>query len=78
MSECVKYWQDWQEKNNSIDLELIQNEYIRNCNRYIIDKLTAEGYKDLNGININISREELAKRLISSRVEPEKVRQLIK
>lgn len=78
LMECIKYWTDWQEINKNIDIEVIKNEYIRNCNRYFIDKLIDEGYRNLSGININISREEMKKRLISSRVEPERVKQLIR
>lgn len=76
--ECIKYWKDWQEVNRDIDIEIIKREYIRNCNRYIIDILIQEGYKNLSGININVSREEMKKRLISSNVELEKVKKLIK
>lgn len=78
LMECIKYWKDWQEVNRDIDIEIIKREYIRNCNRYIIDILIQEGYKNLSGININVSREEMKKRLISSNVELEKVKKLIK
>ncbi len=76
--ECVKYWKDWQEINKDIDLSLIKNEYIRNCNRYIIDQLAKEGYDNLSGININISREELVKRLLASSVDENIVKKMIK
>ena len=59
-------------------MESFYNEYIRNCNRCIINKLTQEGYQNISGININISREELKKRLISSNIDSEKVKKLIK
>lgn len=78
LMECIKYWKDWQEVNEDIDIEVIKTEYTRNCNRYIIDKLTQEGYNNLSGININISKEEFKKRLITSNVELEKVKKLIK
>ena len=78
LMECIKYWKDWQEVNKDVDIGVIKNEYIRNCNRFIIDKLIEEGYSNLSGININISRDEMKKRLISSNVEVEKVKKLIK
>ena len=76
--ECIKYWKDWQEVHKEIDVDIIKNEYIRNCNRYIIDKLINEGYSNISGININISREELKKRLYSSGVEDEKIKELVR
>ena len=78
LCECIKYWKDWQEINKEIDINSIENEYIRNCNRYNIDKLTAEGYKNLSKIDINVSREEFEKRLLSSGVEKKKVKKLIR
>lgn len=76
--ECIKYWKDWQEVNNEIDITVITNEYIRNCNRYIIDKLVSEGFENISGININISREEFKKRLLSSGIEKDKIKKLIR
>lgn len=67
--ECMKYCMDWQKTNNDFDIDLIKKEYVRNCNRYIIYILTQEGYKNLSGVNINVSKEEMKKRLISSGVE---------
>lgn len=78
LCECIKYWKEWQEVNKEIDINVIKNEYIRNCNRYIIDKLINEGYENISGININISREEFKKRILSSGVEPEKIKKLIR
>ncbi|MDD2495417.1 MAG: hypothetical protein PHD15_07300 [Clostridia bacterium] len=78
LDECMLYWNDWQEKKEPSDMNIIKQEYVRNCNRFIIDKLIDEGYKNLNGININISREEMAKRLISSGVEKDNVKKLIR
>lgn len=74
--ECVKYWKDWQEIDKEINLEIINKEYVRNCNRYILDKLISQGYENINGININISRDELKKRLVCSGLENEKVDEL--
>ena len=54
------------------------NEYTRNCNRLIINKLIEYGYNNLSGININVSREELKKRLLSASVEAEKVKKIIR
>lgn len=76
--QCIRYWKDWQEINKNIDIETIKKEYIRNCNRYIIDKLTEAGYKNLSGININISRDEMKKRLMASNVEKKMIKKLIR
>lgn len=74
--ECINYWIDWQEKNKEVNLKLITDEYVRNCNRYFIDKLTEEGYDNISGIDINVSREEFEKRLLSSNVGKERVKKL--
>lgn len=76
--ECLNYWKDWQKVNKSVKFEIIQKEYIRNCNRYIIEKLTQEGYTNLSGININVSRDEMAKKLYSAGVEMPKIRKYYK
>lgn len=76
--ECMKYWRDWQKTNDDFDIDLIEKEYVRNCNRYIIDILTQEGYKNLSGVNINVSKEEMKKRLISSGVEKERIKKIYK
>ena len=78
LSDCIKYWKEWQEVNKNINLDIIIKEYIRNCNRYIINILTREGYDNLSGININISQEEFTKRLLSSGVDECKVKELLK
>lgn len=57
---------------------MIENELTRNGNRYILDLLTDEGYANLSGININISREEFNKRIRSSGVPEERIKKLIK
>ena len=36
LMECIKYWKDWQEVNKDVDIGVIKNEYIRNCNRFMI------------------------------------------
>lgn len=77
LDECIKYWQEWQNKEY-FDKSIIINEYVRNGNRYILDLLTNEGYDNLSGININISREELNKRLLSSGVDEERVKRLVR
>lgn len=69
---------DWQQITKSNNISIILNEYTRNGNRYIIDKLTEMGYENLFGININISREEFVKRLIGSGVENERVKILVR
>ena len=58
--------------------KLIINELTRNGNRFILDMLSEEGYKNLTGININISREEFNKRLRFSGVPEERVKKLIR
>lgn len=81
LTECIRYWKDWQQVNKSNNINSINtilNEYMRNGNRYIIDKLTEIGYENLSGININISREEFAKRLIGSGVKKEQVKILVR
>ena len=76
--ESIRYWKDWQEMDKDIDVGVIINEYTRNCNRLIINKLIEYGYNNLSGININVSREELKKRLLSAGVEAEKVKKIIR
>ena len=78
LMESIRYWKDWQEMDKDIDVEVIINEYTRNCNRLIINKLIEYGYNNLSGININVSREELKKRLLSAGVEAEKVKKIIR
>lgn len=71
--ECMRYWGEWQSVNSNLETTAIQNEYIRNCNRIILDRLISEGYTNISGININISKEEFRRRLIGSGVESRKV-----
>lgn len=78
LDECIKYWLEWQDNNINFDKNIIFNEYIRNANRFIIDLLINEGYENLSGININVSRDELNKRLISAGIDKEKVKQLVR
>lgn len=77
LEECIKYWKVWQE-NNSDNRELIINELTRNGNRFILDLLCTEGYDNLSGININISREEFIKRIHSSGVPEERIKKLVR
>ena len=74
--ECIKYWKEWQKVNNNIDINTIENEYIRNCNRYILDELMKEGYENLSGININVSKNEIKRRILSSGVDIERVKKI--
>ena len=76
LNECIMYWNNWQEMFNPNSELLIANEYIRNTNRYILDLLTKEGYNNLSKININISRDDLIKRLISSGVDKKKIKMI--
>ena len=77
LEECIIYWKLWQEKDYD-NKEIIINELTRNGNRFILDMLSEEGYKNLTGININISREEFNKRLRFSGVPEERVKKLIR
>lgn len=77
LEECIMYWKLWQEKKCD-NKELIINELTRNGNRFILDLLCNEGYKNLSGININISRDELNKRIRSSGVPEERIKKLVK
>lgn len=76
LEECILYWKLWQEKDYD-NKDIIKNELIRNGNRYILNLLTDEGYANLSGININISREEFNKRIRSSGVPEERIKKLI-
>ena len=76
--EALKYWKNWQDVNHEIETNIIEQEYIRNCNRYIIDILLSEGYDNLSGININVSWEEFQEKLLASNVEPEKIKKLLR
>lgn len=78
LDECIKYWIEWQRSEEQFNKNIILNEYIRNGNRYIIDLLTQEGYENVSGININVSRDEFIKRIIGSGVETERVRNLVR
>lgn len=40
---------------------MIIDEFIRNGNRYILDRLFDQGFTNLSGININVSRTEFEK-----------------
>ena len=75
IDECFAYWRDWQKKQFG-SKETLLKEYIRNGNRYLINELIALGYKNLSNININITREELYKRLKNSGVENDIVKKL--
>ncbi len=78
LDECLRYWMEWQVVDSDVDKSVIIEELVRNGNRFIIDSLAQEGYQNLLGININISRDELQKRLVSSGVPSEKVKQYIR
>lgn len=78
LDECIEYWKEWQEQLCFEDKQLIVDEFIRNGNRYILDQLSSEGFNNLSGININVSRSEFEKRLISSGVDIEKIKKLVR
>lgn len=71
--ECIDYWKDWQNREDDVDILMIENEYIRNSNRYIINQLISEGYPDLARIVINVPRDEFKKRLLSANVPKSRV-----
>ena len=64
LDECIEYWKEWQEKLNFLEKQIIIDEFVRNGNRYIVDQLSNQGFNNLSGININVSRSELEKKLI--------------
>ncbi len=68
LNECLTYWTDWQEKTAGTDISLIINEYMRNCNRFILDHLVEKGYDNVAGIDINLTRMEFKKRLKNANV----------
>lgn len=75
LNECVKYWEDWQESEDKTDVNSILNEYIRNCNRLILDYLKDKGYKNVSSIDINLSKLEFKKRLKSANVNENDLKQ---
>lgn len=77
INQCIKYWEEWQQTPNISDFNQIEKEYERNCNHNIIEELANEGY-NVRGININISWEEMQKRLRSSAVPKERIKQIIR
>ncbi len=78
LDECIEYWKEWQEQLNFQDKQMIIDEFIRNGNRYILDQLSNQGFNNLSGININISRAEFEKKLIGSGVDMEKIKKLVR
>ena len=76
--ECLKYWKEWQKVNHEVNLEIFRKEYVRNCNRYILNLLEKEGYKNLSSININVSKDILEKKLYAFNIPKEKIKKLIK
>ena len=68
LNECLTYWTDWQEKTAGTDISLIINEYMRNCNRFILDHLVEKGYDNIAGIDINLDRTEFKNRLKNANV----------
>ncbi len=76
--QSIAYWKDWQAVNKEMDMSVIEKEYIRNCNRYIINALLNEGYENISGININVSTDEFIKKLHSANVEYSKISEYIK
>lgn len=78
LNECIDYWENWQEIDKKNIIDNIEKEYIRNCNRYLLNKLTNEGYNNISGININTTREDFEKRLLASGIERTKIKKLTK
>lgn len=73
--ECISYWKDWQQSEKEVDIKLFFNEYVRNCNRFILDRLQEKGYGNISGIDINIPREEFKKRVVGSCVKKEDIKE---
>ena len=63
--------------NSEIDTSVIINEYERNCNANIINLLAKEGYK-VNKLNINLSWDDMQKRLYSAGVSRERIKRIIR
>lgn len=78
LDECIKYWKEWQQQQNFHNKQMIIDEFIRNSNRYILDQLSDQGFANLSGININVSRSEFEKKLISSGVNIERIKKLVR
>ena len=77
LKECLMYWNDWQKENIEIDLSLIITEYERNCNANIINLLANEGY-NVNRLNVNVTWEEMQKRLYSAGVPKERIKKIVR
>lgn len=77
LKECLAYWKEWQKVNSEIDTSVIINEYERNCNANIINLLAKEGYK-VNKLNINLSWDDMQKRLYSAGVSRERIKRIIR
>lgn len=75
LNECLRYWADWQEKADTTDINLIMNEYVRNCNRFILDRLIEKGYDNISNIDINLPQAEFKKRLKNAKVNLSDVEQ---
>ena len=77
LKECIEYWKDWQKVDFKVEDSLIINEYERNCNSKIINLLVNEGY-DVGKININITLDDMKKRLYSAGVSKERIKRIIR
>ncbi len=75
LKECIIYWRDWQSSFIG-NIEDITKEYVRNGNRFLINRLSDLGYTNLPNIDINLSREEFLNRLNSSGFNKEIVKKV--
>lgn len=74
LNQSLNYWKNWYETNEDVNMQIFNNEYFRNYNRIVLDKLQEEGYTNINNININLDEDEFVKRLNSSMVPKEKIK----
>lgn len=76
--ESINYWMEWQEIDKNINFDLFNDEYIRNCNRYIVDWLIKDGYNYLEKVDINLPRNEFIEKLLTKGVDIAKIKTLTK
>ena len=79
LNECINYWTSWQKVNVDFKncMETALKEIARNGNRFLLDSLSELGYENIQGININVERNEFVKRLISSGVKKDNIQKIL-
>lgn len=81
LDNCIYYWISWYKyssENKEKYKNIIMHELERNENRLILDELSELGITNINGININVSRTELIKRLNSANVNKDYLQKILK